>query len=196
MKSVSEIRRGKTAVFSFMRCNPPTRGHILVMETMYSLSKEIGADPFLFLSHTQDNKNNPLSYEEKLYYLEIQDLELIDSTLYRDFDGKIKTPYAAIKYLLNEGYDNIIAVVGSDRSREYLEKFHSLVPNGKFDVKVAGLPRDSESENIQGISSTKARNLVVNNELEDFLKVIPRNLNQRFGVRMFNVIKSRIKNDK
>ena len=56
----------KTAVVAFGRMNPPTIGHQKLVDKMASLAQ--GEKAKLFLSHTQDKKKNPLSYEQKIRY--------------------------------------------------------------------------------------------------------------------------------
>lgn len=51
-------------VVAFGRLNPPTLGHHKLVDTMASLAK--GEKARLYLSHTQDKKKNPLSYEQKV----------------------------------------------------------------------------------------------------------------------------------
>ena len=54
-----------SASFCFGRMNPPTLGHKQVFETL----KNNGDDYFIFLSKTQDKKENPLSHDEKVIFL-------------------------------------------------------------------------------------------------------------------------------
>ena len=53
-----------TAVFAFGRFNPPTIGHGRLVEVV---KKQPGV-PFLFLTHTQKPKTDPLTFEQKVKY--------------------------------------------------------------------------------------------------------------------------------
>lgn len=64
-KSFSEATTD-TAVVTFGRMNPPTVGHLALVEKMLSISLDERAQPLIFLSHSYDPKKNPLAYEEKL----------------------------------------------------------------------------------------------------------------------------------
>ena len=55
---------GKTAVFAFGRMNPPTIGHSKLVDVV----KNQPGDPYLFLSHTQKPKTDPLSFAEKVFF--------------------------------------------------------------------------------------------------------------------------------
>ena len=48
----------KTAVFAFGRMNPITIGHKKIVDTITQAS----GDPFLFLTHTQNAKKDPLTF--------------------------------------------------------------------------------------------------------------------------------------
>ena len=54
---------GKIAVFAFGRMNPPTIGHKKLVDKMAGYP----GDHFLFLSHTQKPKTDPLSFAEKVF---------------------------------------------------------------------------------------------------------------------------------
>ena len=56
---------GKTAVFAFGRMNPPTIGHAKLVNVIVNQP----GNPFLFLSHTQKPKTDPLSFAEKVFLL-------------------------------------------------------------------------------------------------------------------------------
>ena len=53
-----------TAVFTFGRFNPPTIGHARLVDMI----KRQPGKPYVFLSHTQKPKTDPLSYGQKLTY--------------------------------------------------------------------------------------------------------------------------------
>ena len=55
----------KTAVIAFGRYNPPTVGHEKLIRKLTEVAKASSGDGFLIPSHTQNNKKDPLSFEEK-----------------------------------------------------------------------------------------------------------------------------------
>ena len=60
------IEEEKTVYFTFGRMNPPTIGH---EKLMTKLSEKSGKNPYrVYLSHSQDAKKNPLSFNEKVKY--------------------------------------------------------------------------------------------------------------------------------
>ena len=51
-----------TAVFAFGRFNPPTIGHQKLIQKVQSMAKQVNGKGFIFLSHKQNNKTDPLSF--------------------------------------------------------------------------------------------------------------------------------------
>jgi len=151
-----------TAVFTFGRMNPPTIGHKKVIDTIKSLPGK----PFLFLTHTQNAKKDPLSFEQKLKFAKqsFSDITIGDPT--------VKTIIQAMQTLQKKGYANVVLVVGSDR----VPYFSELLPkyNGKdykFDsIKVVTVGvRDEESDdNVEGMSASKMRQAAVDGDFESF----------------------------
>jgi nicotinic acid mononucleotide adenylyltransferase len=61
-----------TAVFAFGRFNPPTIGHKKLIDKVIDTARKLNGKGFIFLSHKQNNKTDPLSFEDKLGYLQSQ----------------------------------------------------------------------------------------------------------------------------
>ena len=99
----------KTAVFAFGRMNPPTIGHAKLVDVV----KSQDGKPFLFLTHTQKPKTDPLSFDEKVFFAQ------------RSFTGvtigdqKVRTIIDAMQFLEAKGYSDIIYVAGSDRVAQF-----------------------------------------------------------------------------
>jgi hypothetical protein len=55
-----------TAVFTFGRMNPPTIGHEKLVNKLRKVARLIRGQPFIYLSHSQDAKKNPLDYNSKI----------------------------------------------------------------------------------------------------------------------------------
>ena len=64
-KKLNEAK-GKTAVLTFGRMNPPTIGHEVLAQKVIKTARQSSGTPLIFLSHSSDPKKNPLSYEEKV----------------------------------------------------------------------------------------------------------------------------------
>ena len=150
-----------TAVFTFGRFNPPTIGHARLVDMI----KRQPGKPYVFLSHTQKPKTDPLSYGQKLTYAKTS---FPDVTI---GDYEVKTVIQALQKLESLGYSNVIMIVGSDR----VDQFKEFVPkyNGKdykFDsIKIISAgERDPDSEGVEGMSASKMRKFAVDKDFENF----------------------------
>lgn len=138
-------------VFTFMRCNPPTKGHSHVINLVHKISEEHNADHMIILSHSHDGRHNPLSPQKKLEYAE----HYWENT---NFQLSDKSKPSMIQQLvsLNQRYNELIFVCGPDRRDEYFNLMDKY--NGKdfkfnsIDCIEAGSP-DSRDE----ISSSMMR---------------------------------------
>ena len=161
-----------TAVVTFGRMNPPTVGHLALVEKMLSISLDERAQPLIFLSHSYDPKKNPLAYEEKLSLVKKAFGEefVAESNAKNMFDMLIE---------VNKNFKNVIVVVGEDRIKD-LERITSTY-NGKdfhyesMQVVNAGL-RDPDSDGIEGMSASKMRELAVEGNLTEFREGLPSQL--------------------
>src|SRR6185369_12217533 len=68
MKTLMMLREEaeKHMVMAFGRLNPPTTGHVKLVDRLHSVADGLHADHQLIMSHSQDSKKNPLTAEQKL----------------------------------------------------------------------------------------------------------------------------------
>ena len=165
-----ETGQRKAAVFTFGRFNPPTRGHEKLVNAVIKTASERGADPYIFTSHSQDPKKNPLSYDEKIGFMR----EVFPGvTIVHDGEGgavtsQIKNVFQATGFLNAQGYTDVILVAGSDRVPEYQKTFsraHEFYD--MFEVVSAG-ERDPDAEGASGMSATKAREAAASGDIGKF----------------------------
>lgn len=163
-------QESKHVTFCFGRMNPPTVGHEQVFKTMVSQ----GGDYKIFVSQSQDRKENPLSYSDKIKFIKAIHPQYADAVVE---NSALNTVVKVASYLYEQGYRNATFVAGSDR----LDSFKKLLSqyNGvegkahgyyEFDVLdfVSAGERDPDSEGVSGISASKARAAAANNDLESF----------------------------
>ena len=166
-----------TAVFAFGRFNPPTIGHQKLIEKVQSMANQVNGKGFIFLSHKQNNKTDPLSFQEKLSYIrsQIQDANLeIGHT-------EANTIIKALQVIQAQGRTRIVMVAGSDRVVEFQKLLNQY--NGKpdkagnelykfdyIDVVNAG-QRDPDEEGVTGASASKARELANKGQWHEFAKI-------------------------
>ena len=61
--------KGQKAVITFGRFNPPTVGHEKLVVAVANVARKEGGEYFVYPSHTQDSKKNPLSQKQKIQYM-------------------------------------------------------------------------------------------------------------------------------
>lgn len=160
----------KHITFCFGRMNPPTIGHAQVFKTM----ADQGGDYKIFLSQTQDKKDNPLDYKTKTDFIKLIHPDYAKNLV---VDSSLNTPMIVASYLYDLGYKNATFVAGSDR----LESFRKVLTqyNGvegkahgyyKFDLLdfVSSGDREDDAPGIKGVSGTKAREAAAAGDLSKF----------------------------
>ena len=152
-----------TAVFAFGRFNPPTIGHGRLVEVV---KKQPGV-PFLFLTHTQKPKTDPLTFEQKVKYAKAS------FTNIKIGDSSVRTLIQALQKLESLGFTNVIMVAGDDRVQQFTEFLPKY--NGKdysFEsVKVVSAgERDPDSEGAVGMSASKMKAMAMAGDLKGFTK--------------------------
>ncbi len=151
-----------TAVFAFGRMNPPTIGHKKLVDQV----KAQQGTPFLFLTHSQKPKTDPLSFAEKVFFAD----KSFGGGI-RIGDKDVRTIIQAMQKLESAGYKNIIYVAGSDRVNSFKKLLNDY--NGKdytFDsiqVVSAG-ERDPDAEGAEGMSASKMKKAASEGNYDEF----------------------------
>lgn len=161
---------GKHAVISMARMNPMTIGHEKAVETLHNIADSKHADHMLLVSHTQDNKKNPLSPEEKIKHLKraFPKTNIV-------MTSKEKTLGGHLDDLHTKGYSHVSIIAGEDRVKDYQSMFDRYNKDKKFksmDVISAGKRNDSGTD-VERISGTKMREFVKNGDYDSFRKNVP-----------------------
>ena len=163
-------RASNPAVFTFGRFNPPTIGHGKLLDKVASVRPD--AKYYVFVSHTQDAKKNPLDYETKISFLKRQFGKHTNEIVQ---DEGIRTIIDVMQYLEQQGHDGVIMVAGSDRVKSFndlLQKYNGQEYNfDKIIVTSAG-DRDPDSEGVEGASASKAREAASKGNMAAFAKMI------------------------
>ena len=184
-----------TAVFAFGRFNPPTIGHQKLIGAIQSTAQKANGKAYLFLSHKQNNKTDPLTFKEKADYIKM---------FYPDLavgDAGVKTIIQALQKIQAEGRTRIIMIAGSDRVQEFEKLLNQY--NGKPDkagnelykfdnIKVMSAgERDPDQEGATGASASKARELANKGQEHEFSKII---MGGNTGKKLYDIIQDRIGN--
>ncbi len=160
----------KHVSFCFGRMNPPTIGHAEVFKTLAS----IGGDYFIFVSQSQDKKENPLSYSDKINFIKAIHPQYADKVIE---NTDLNTVVKVASYLFDQGYKHATFVAGRDRLDQFKKlltqyngvegKAHGFYDFELLDFKSSG-DRDPDSPGVSGVSASKARSAAANNDFEGF----------------------------
>ena len=193
MKKFSEIieARGDTAVFTFGRFNPPTTGHEKLMEAVAKQAKKNSAPYYIFASHSENAKKDPLPYAKKLAYMKKMFPKHARSLVV----DKARNVFEIAVTLHNKGHKSIVMVVGSDRVSEFdalLNKYngtearHGYYGFDNIEVVSAG-ERDPDAEGVTGMSASKMRAAAVANDFDQFKLGLPKTFKQ--GMSLFKDVR-------
>lgn len=152
----------KTAVFAFARMQPPTKGHIRVVNTIQQLATENNGDSMVFLSRSEGDKKNPIPFDIKREACIEAFREEAPSTTFPDI-ATIKSPLNVFRWLAEHGYEKVIMVAGGDR----IGKYFDLVERQKTRFKYAALVTAGERDD-EFLSASEVRDLAVNGEFCKF----------------------------
>ena len=174
----------KHIVFSYGRMNPPTAGHSKVVDKVKSHADKIGANHAVIVSHSQNQKTDPLHHEHKKEYLRHIHPDV-------NFEhSKKEHPHflAQLKKFNQEGHSHATMVVGSDRVKQFKALAHKY--NGKeynykkINILSAG-HRDPDAEGVAGISGTKMRNHASGNDYNSFKAGLHPNHSDEHAKKLF-----------
>jgi len=186
------VEEEKTVYFTFGRMNPPTIGHEKLLN---ALATKSGKSPYrVFVSQSQDKKKNPLAYKDKVKVIRKMFPKHARSIM---MNTKVKTAMDAASQLYDEGYVNVVMIVGSDRVGEFdalLNKYngakgrHGFYNFNKINVVSAG-DRDPDAEGVAGMSASKMRAAASSGDFTQFSQGIPKNVSNADTKAIYNMVR-------
>ena len=163
----------KSVAFCFGRMNPPTIGHARLLNTTARASA--GGDYYIFLSHTQDSKKNPLDYNTKVDFVKSMYPQHADHVSH----GSLRTIMEIMEFLYHNNYTDVTYVCGNDRLpafKELLNKYNGVEGGktfykfNKIDIVSSG-PRDPDDDGVAGASASAARAAAEAGDKDEFKKI-------------------------
>ena len=180
MKNFRDIleAKGDTAVFTFGRFNPPTTGHEKLIDALAKQkSKNTGSVMYVYPSHSQNPKKDPLPHALKTAYMR----KMFPKYKSNIVAGKERNVLEVAVSLHKKGHRAIVMVVGSDRVAEFdrlLNKYngvdstHGYYGFDNIEVVSAG-ERDPDSEGVSGMSASKMRQAASGGDFDSFKTGVP-----------------------
>jgi cytidyltransferase-like protein len=175
----AKAENDKHVVMAFGRMNPPTTGHMKLVDKVHEVADKNKAKHVVVVSHSQDSKKNPLSAEQKVKHLK----RYSPKTNFEAASKEHPTIMHHAAKLHKAGYTHLHVIAGSDRVKEYHDtlnryngqpdkKGHVPYHFKKITVHSAG-HRDPDAEGTEGMSASKMREHAKNKDFHSFRQGIP-----------------------
>ena len=189
------VEETKTIYFTWGRMNQPTIGHGKLLD---KLSQKAGSNPYrIYVTQSNDQKSNPLTYMEKIKTLRKMFPRHARSII---SNKKLKTIFQAVTSLYDEGFKSIVMLAGSDRVIEFdtlLKKYngkkstHGFYNFQSIRVISAG-QRDPDSEGVEGMSASKMRGFAKDNDFTSFSQGLPKGVSNPDAKSLYNLLRKRM----
>ena len=181
----------ETLTVAFGRFNPPTVGHGKLLTAAKKASA--GEDMKIYPSRSQDAKKNPLDPDIKVGFMKKMFPEYEESIIN---DPEMKSIFNVLTTADEDGYKNVNIIVGSDRQAEFenlATKYNGDLYN--FDnirVISAGV-RDADADGVEGMSASKMRKAVVDDDFDAFRRGTPKELDDGDTQALFDAVRAGMK---
>ena len=182
-----ETPTSETLTLAFGRFNPPTVGHEKLLKMASKTAA--GGDLKIYPSRTQDAKKNPLDPDMKVSYMR---------KMFPDFeknivnDEEMRSIFNVLQNADGE-YKNITIIVGSDRQAEFenlATKYNGELYNfDEIRVVSAGV-RDADAEGVEGMSASKMRKAVADEDFESFRRGVPASVKDADAQALFDAVRT------
>ena len=181
----------ETLTIAFGRFNPPTVGHGKLLSAAEKAAA--GEDLKIYPSRSQDAKKNPLDPDMKISFMK---------KMFPDFseviinDDDMRSIFDVLVAANEAGYKNVNIIVGSDRQAEFenlATKYNGELYN--FDnirVISAGV-RDADAEGVEGMSASKMRKAVMDDDYDSFRRGTPKELDDGDTTALFDAVRAGMK---
>jgi hypothetical protein len=123
-KTVTEATNKKIAVIVPLgRFNPPHKDHVNLIDACIKYAAKVGGRPIVYVSMTQNGNKDPLTADEKIFYLD---------KMYPGKKGLFKKPprsnpsMIGVMKELNGLFDEVVVILGDDRqdAGQMLKKYN------------------------------------------------------------------------
>ena len=177
-----------TLTLAFGRFNPPTAGHEKLIQAAEKAAA--GGDLKIYPSRTQDNKKNPIDPDMKVSYMRKMFPDYKDNIIN---DPKMRSIFDVLVAASEEGYKSVNIIVGSDRLGEFESlamKYNGDLYNFDEIKTISAGPRDDEAEGVGGVSSSKQRKAVMDDDFKAFKRGLPKTVKDADAQALFDAVRT------
>ena len=182
---------GDTLTVAFGRFNPPTSGHGKLLGAAKKAAA--GGDLKIYPSRTQDAKKNPLDPDMKISYMKKLFPEYEEQIIN---DAEMRSIFDVLTTASEDGYGNVNIIVGSDRQSEFenlAQKYNGELYNFDLIRVISAGVRDADAEGVTGMSASKLRKAVVDDDFAAFKKGSPKGIKDADTKALFNAVRQGMK---
>ena len=185
---------GETLTTAFGRFNPPTIGH----EKLLGAARKAAAGGALkiYPSRSQDAKKNPLDPDMKVSYMKKMFPDYEEEIVN---DAEMKTIFDVLKTAEADGFKNVNIIVGADRQAEFenlAQKYNGDLYNFDLIRVISAGVRDSDAEGVEGMSASKMRKAVQDDDFDAFKRGTPKGLKDADAQAVFDAVRTGMKQKK
>ena len=187
----STEKTGGTVTLVFGRFNPPTVGHLKLLDASKAASGD--GDLRIYPSRSVDSKKNPLEPDDKVELMKTMFPDHAENIVN---DNNIKTIFDALKLADQDGYSEVKIVVGSDRVSEFdslAQKYNGDIYTFDNIETISAGDRDADSEGVSGMSASKMRKAASENDFDTFRTGIPDNVSDEDAKNIMNTVRKAMK---
>ena len=177
-----------TLTVVFGRFNPPTKGHEKLLQQAEKAAA--GGDLKIYPSRTQDSSKNPIDPDMKVSYMRKMFPQYEEQIIN---DPEMRSIFNVLITAAEEGYTGINIVVGADRLGEFenlATKYNGDLYNFKEIKTISAGPRDDDAEGVEGVSSSKQRKAVMDDDYQAFKRGLPSGMDDADGQALFDAVRT------
>lgn len=172
------------------RFNPPSKFHEKMMKFAMDSANRKGYEYRIYPSRIEDGQTNPLNASEKISLMSFMFKDYAD---YIVDSEEMRTIYDILESLYNDGYTDVMIVVGQDRLGEFQSLIHKA--DGEryqfqnIEVVPAGI-KDPDSEIETPGSSAMMRTAAAVGDYERFITGLPPQMVRADKEEIFNIVRN------
>ena len=177
----------ETLTVAFGRFNPPTVGHGKLLAAAKKAAG--GEDLKIYPSRSQDSKKNPLDPDMKISFMKKMFSDYSENIVN---DDEMRSIFNVLTTASEQGYRSVNIVVGSDRQAEFenlAQKYNGELYDFDLIRVISAGVRDADAEGVEGMSASKMRKAVVDDDFDSFRRGTPKELDDGDTTALFNAVR-------
>ena len=172
----------------FGRFNPPTIGHEKLLQAAEKAA--VGGELKIYPSRTSDPKKNPIDPDMKISYMKKMFPDYEEQIIN---DAEMISIFDVLTTANEDGYTSVNIVVGADRQAEF-ENLANKYNGELYDFKqirvISAGVRDADAEGVEGMSASKLRKAVQDDDFDTFRRGIPKKLTNADTQALFDAVRT------